>query len=51
MDRMDEKLSMEHGKEAKKAQSFKDRRDESMGSKKPMKAKEGIKNKMGHKGK
>lgn len=38
-DRLDEKLSMKHGKESGKKQSFKDRRDESRGAKKAMKAK------------
>lgn len=33
-DKMDEMLSMKHGKESGKKQSFKDRRDESKGAKK-----------------
>lgn len=33
-DKMDESLSMKHGKESTKKQSFKDRRDESKGMKK-----------------
>lgn len=40
-DKMDESLSMKHGKESMKKQSMKDRRDESEG------AKMGLKNKMG----
>lgn len=42
-DRMDESLSMKHGKESTKKQSFASRRHESMGAKKGMKAKEGRK--------
>jgi hypothetical protein len=33
-DKMDESLSMKHGKESTKKQTFKDRRDESKGMKK-----------------
>jgi len=36
---MDESLSMKHGKESTKTQSFASRRNESMGAKKGMKAK------------
>ena len=38
-DRMDESLSMKHGKESKKKQSFKDRRHESTSFKKMKKSK------------
>ena len=38
-DRLDESLSMKHGKESKKKQSFGDRRDESRGMKKAIRAK------------
>jgi hypothetical protein len=38
-DKMDESLSMKHGKESTKKQSFKDRRDESQGAKKVKKGK------------
>lgn len=33
-DKMDESLAMHRGKESEKKQSYKDRRDESMGAKK-----------------
>lgn len=36
--RLDESLSMRNGKESSKMQSYKDRRDESRGMKKPMKS-------------
>lgn len=46
-DKMDESLSMKHGKEASKKQSFTDRRHESMGAK----CKMGMKAKVASKGK
>lgn len=46
-DKMDESLSMKHGKESKMKQSFSDRRHESMGAK----CKMGMKAKVASKGK
>ena len=51
-DKMDESLSMKHGKESSKKQSFSDRRHESMGASKKMShGKMGLKETVGHKGK
>ena len=51
-DKMDESLSMKHGKESHKTQSFASRRHESEGATKYSgHSKMGMKAKMGHKGK